>query len=236
MEDYKYKYLKYKTKYLQLKAQTGGGYWDDIIDRVSHGKKARGIPLDKRLSIGGELSKLPINKIVGAGIVPYAIDDNGEIHFMIGFDPNRKMWTFFGGHRDPNEPVKINAMREYMEESCEKRKQANCHAINPNLIIDKLNGGECVAIPTLYKRKNMWTIFFFVETPFITDGMRKQNGILKKRVDHTRIQEGEVDAVGWLTRNEMVRRGHRYRGGSIFPPLFNIMDNFEGLGLDGILR
>ena len=60
---------------------------------------------------------------LGAGVLPYTVDEKGEIHVLLGrerFMPSWKgscRWSGFEGSRKPNETMTNTAMREFLEES-----------------------------------------------------------------------------------------------------------------------
>lgn len=53
-----------------------------------------------------------------AGILPYQVNENGEIYILLGQDENGK-WSDFGGKSEPcdNNNVKNTAIREFFEET-----------------------------------------------------------------------------------------------------------------------
>jgi 8-oxo-dGTP pyrophosphatase MutT (NUDIX family) len=61
-------------------------------------------------------------KLKAAGVLPYALADDGKIYVLLGRQtvskiPSSGMWKGFGGKRDPGETLVLTALREAKEES-----------------------------------------------------------------------------------------------------------------------
>ena len=59
-----------------------------------------------------------IGQYVRAGIIPYTIDNNGKLYFLLGIDEATGELTDFGGGVKQDENVFQTAHREFIEESC----------------------------------------------------------------------------------------------------------------------
>lgn len=168
----------------------------------------------------------PIRIVGSAGVVPFDIIDS-EIQFLLGYDPNDRLWKCFGGGKEKSDtgPREI-AHREVMEEACTEDSK-KCYL--DQSILSKLKKGDGVCIPKAYKDKynnTIWNNFYFIQ-------MDKQRWVKKFAQDKTdeinvsKIKRNEVTKMKWFDIKTIFNDQEKFK---LHPPLYAIIrDHYKEL-------
>ena len=148
--------------------------------------------------IGGP-EKSILSEVTGGGIIPY--DNDGAIHFLLGYNPNDLKWKWFGGGREITDtnPREI-AYREALEETCKISNANDCYLPFMPYIINALENGNGLCIPVNLTGTNLWSNVYFIK-------ISKPDWVMKYGKDNVdiplgQIKDNEVSKMQWFSENQ----------------------------------
>ena len=137
-----------------------------------------------------------LNDISGSGIIPYYKDTTNVLHFLLGYNQSRKLWTLFGGNvktndRNPRE----TAYRSLVEKTCKMPNMSDCYlTIGRDMISTMENGnGLCVSVEDNGKRFNIY--FIQIDKP----QWISKYGNTFVNIPSGQIMGNEINKIEWLT-------------------------------------
>jgi hypothetical protein len=131
------------------------------------------------------------------GVIPYVKDQNGGIHFLLGYEKYNKKWSGFIGKYEPDDyNITNTAIREFNEES------AKIFETELMFVRHKIVSGDCVLL-TDKGYENKLIYIWFVKFPysiFITNLCEQFQENLKLMKEE---QYKEKLAIRWFTLEQI---------------------------------